>query len=71
MANRKKVYEEQGKGHVVKVHWDSEWREYRVTMDGRQDESVYFTTDKEDAIESASAWMNRQLAQDEARGATK
>ena len=54
---RKKVYEVSSGNVTAKVYRDSEWNEFRVRFyfDGILNEDAdYFTTDKEDAIESAN-----------------
>jgi hypothetical protein len=47
---------------TVRVHYDSDLQEYRVSQRGKSDEG-YFTSDKQDAIDTADA-MNKQLRGD-------
>ena len=43
-------------GNEVKIHFDSDLREYTATKNGDQ-KSAYFTDDKEDAMHTAKAML--------------
>ena len=55
-------------GHTAKVYRDSEWQEYRVKFydtDGQHFTNAdYHTDDKEDALTTARACLERYKAQD-------
>lgn len=46
------------------VKWCVEWREYSVYFHLAGEGSTYFTTDKQDAIDTAESWVAAQHAKD-------
>lgn len=63
--SRRKILESTSNGHTVKVHFDSDWKEYRVTLDGKQGDAVYFTNDEDDAKQTAIEMLKRAIAADQ------
>lgn len=64
MAHKKidEVRNEDGSRKVV-THWNTEWQEYQVCLfiDGEWDEnSTYYTTDKQDALGTMRAMFNHE-----------
>lgn len=59
----RKIMEKTQGNRTTKIHWDSDWKEYRVSLyiDGKHiKEARYFTDDKTDAIGSAKLMLNHK-----------
>jgi hypothetical protein len=57
MGTKRKIYEKSEAGHTVKIYWDRDWSEYTVRLDGYKP-GEYYTTDKQDATETALAMLS-------------
>lgn len=45
----------------ARIYWDAEWQEYRTTFyvsNVKQEDADHHTDDKEDAIDTATNWVN-------------
>lgn len=63
MTSKRKIHEAREQGHVVKVYWSAEFSEYTVRLDDDA-KSDYFTTDKQDAKDTAATMLKTALKND-------
>ena len=71
--SRRRIALFEGSTHTVKVHRDTEWNEYRVTLvaaDGTI-ESTYHSDDQEDAISTAQSILKHAVADALAKAAAR
>lgn len=64
MANRREQVKRLNAIEGVKASWNADWNEFRVTLLGlsvtRQEDVAYYTSDYDDAVETAKAMVVRQ-----------
>lgn len=48
-------------GIVIKVYYDSEWEEYSCVPPSRAEEDIYYTSDKQDALDTAKKMLETEI----------